>query len=83
MTIAEKMLKDLIEKKKMMQTIHEEMCEIESNFGGMEIKNQGQWMTVNIVDGNTQTVNLFVEDKDGNSTDINISFDDFQKIITS
>jgi len=81
MTVAQKMLKDLIEKKRATQTLHEEMCEIESNFDGMEITHNGDWATVNFVDGNMQNVNLYVRDENGNSEHIDLSFEEFQEIL--
>ncbi|MEX0598867.1 MAG: hypothetical protein WD512_20455 [Candidatus Paceibacterota bacterium] len=82
MTVAENMVKELVEKKIMMQSLHEEMSEIESNFDGMEIDYKGQWAMVNFIDGNSQKVNLYVENSDGNSEHVDLSFGEFQKVLS-
>lgn len=67
MTVAERLLKEIIEKKDKIFELRDELTETESNLVGMEIEHESNYAVVEHIDAMEGQVTLYVEDEDGDS----------------
>jgi hypothetical protein len=76
-----KMIEDLLDYKRKIQNIFEEMRGIEDNLAGMELKYQGNYASIMYVDGNTQNARLYVENEDGENWEVDLPLQELVNLV--
>lgn len=74
-------IQELINYKREIQLLFEEMGELEYDLVGMEFEYFGDYASVMYADGNSQNVCIYVEDEDGESSEHILSLSELMNLI--
>jgi hypothetical protein len=80
MTNGQWLIKQIIEKKKLIQVVEQEIEEFESDLSGMEIDYHGMYAVIEGVDIDGEVI-LYVEEDDGNSYNLMLSIYELLELI--
>lgn len=62
----ERLIRTIKGKKSKIDILLKDITEIENSLSGMEMKYNGQFATINFIDGNTMKASIYLENEDKN-----------------